>query len=1167
MINKKLIFLISFFLFILVAVLAFYFRIIAVPNFIQSKDVKFTDEIGINYLKFHPDVFNKIASDLKLWNEGIDYWGGPGEINTDVKLIPKTINIVLTTKEQESFISKGSFIPGGPLEITQSFGQNFEQNKKVFSVYVHYSKKFFPDILQNTNFGEDLSNQVIFALYKSSLTNKNFYSESKLNKTLDDDYKITKNLIKKHGLLFTTQNPPLINFNIFNSLISAIFKPVEAACTGSFTCGLIVQVKTCSLSGTVCTTCGNSCGAHGTCTCSNSCSGSFGPYSCSTNSTSSSCTAADGCGGGSNCNMSGSCSWLNPTPTSGGGGGPTRTPTPACATIGSAPGGLSPSGSLACNTQNPRSVTFDWNAVSGASTYYLRIDDTSNGFVTCGTGTPNAGDYCISGITATQYTRTLTPGRSYKWWVSAFNSCNTQGPLSSQITLTLPAVCANTPTRTRTPTTGAATATRTRTPTRTRTATSAVATATRTRTPTRTPTSAGPTATRTRTPTRTPTSAGPTATRTRTPTRTATRTRTPTSAGPTATRTRTPTRTATRTSTPTSAGPTATRTRTPTSGPPTATRTRTPTSAGPTATRTRTPTRTPTPSRSCIVNLTPSTATTNVGLSTTFTATVTNVIGGTIDSVTFTSSNSSLASVCSASATPCGTAASYTDTTSAYTAAATSRAGGSVNITAQVSIGGAANTCSDTSALTIPGGPTSTRTRTPTRSPTRSPTGSRTPTATGPTRTRTPTATRTLTPTRTPTAVPCIVGSLSRQDFPMGAQSGVFTVIFDVTPSGTSLTAAEVMLTNIAGSPLRAGVRFGNTGITSLRGSFSYGNAMSYSAGVTYRIRYVVDLNTDTYAVYVQPQGQPEVTHSTNLALTGAESSLSNLQVQQGSLANGTITVCNISIYSGSATPTPQPSATPTPTQGPWFKLKDGSFSKKGAYSNDIPTTVNTFDTDDTTQPYLIANKTTAPVNDPGVVIIPAPPGSDQASVKEWINSNNYSYTAPFTPSTFMSYIKSRKEYRTITSISGLSSGVGIYLYNSGGTLTIDNTAENNLRAVAPVLLVVSGGDVTLNSSDNIFGDNAAPQGVGILTDGNLNIAANMTSLNGLFIADQVNFGSSTNPLKITGNIISQNPADTDTRSRVDTTRPSIFVVARPSLYLNLLPYFSTATYEWKQLQ
>ena len=202
-------------------------------------------------------------------------------------------------------------------------------------------------------------------------------------------------------------------------------------------------------------------------------------------------------------------------------------------------------------------------------------------------------------------------------------------------------------------------------------------------------------------------------------------------------------------------------------------------------------------------------------------------------------------------------------------------------------------------------------------------------------------------------------------------------------------------------------------------------------------------------------------------------------------------------------------------------------------------------------------------VFDPGVAT--APPSSYlnsyQTSSKRWLIPSGYSYGTAFSPSSFISYIKSRKEYHEISNFTGLASD-NIYIYT--GTLNLDQPIASQITSAAPILLIVEG-DINLNTSSNTFGNPA--QSLALVTDHTLNIDPSMTELNGLFIANFVNFGNSASELKIVGNVISSNPANPLVRTRADSSRPSVFIVVRANMYLDLLPYFSIATYEWRQLR
>jgi uncharacterized protein YjdB len=91
---------------------------------------------------------------------------------------------------------------------------------------------------------------------------------------------------------------------------------------------------------------------------------------------------------------------------------------------------------------------------------------------------------------------------------------------------------------------------------------------------------------------------------------------------------------------------------------------------------------------SCTVSLTPTTATAQIGVPTSFTAGVT-VANGTVERVDYSSSNTGIATVNPAS-----------DTTSPYVTQATGVSGGTVTITASVVMGGVVR-CTDTSSFTV----------------------------------------------------------------------------------------------------------------------------------------------------------------------------------------------------------------------------------------------------------------------------------------------------------------------------------------------------------------------------------------------------------------------------------------------------------------------------------
>ena len=98
---------------------------------------------------------------------------------------------------------------------------------------------------------------------------------------------------------------------------------------------------------------------------------------------------------------------------------PTPTPTPAALP---APTGLSAS----CPAPGT-SATVSWNAVSGATRYALRVDDTTaNGWNGGCNGGQNPGDVCTDFAAGTSYSFSSIAGHSYSWWMHSCNAtdCN-----------------------------------------------------------------------------------------------------------------------------------------------------------------------------------------------------------------------------------------------------------------------------------------------------------------------------------------------------------------------------------------------------------------------------------------------------------------------------------------------------------------------------------------------------------------------------------------------------------------------------------------------------------------------------------------------------------------------------------------------------------------------
>lgn len=252
-------------------------------------------------------------------------------------------------------------------------------------------------------------------------------------------------------------------------------------------------------------------------------------------------------------------------------------------------------------------------------------------------------------------------------------------------------------------------------------------------------------------------------------------------------------------------------------------------------------------------------------------------------------------------------------------------------------------------------------------------------------------------------------------------------------------------------------------------------------------------------------------------------------------------------------TPAP-PTATPTPTPGPWVKLRDSSFVSRSGINNRIPVAPVAYDADDVAQAYFV-------VNEAGVVAAPA---VNMTSPNPSAQTGNPEYRAAYTPATyamtatnFSGYIKARKTHNSITSLSEIDQS-GIYIYTGASPLNLASV-PSQFNSYDVVLITTA----TVNISTASFNPT---QSVAILAS-TISFANTVTQANGLFIADTITTGSTVNQgLKINGNLIAQT-SFTNPRMWVNPNIPSLFIVFDPGVYLDLLPYLSTANYEWRQLQ
>ena len=177
---------------------------------------------------------------------------------------------------------------------------------------------------------------------------------------------------------------------------------------------------------------------------------------------------------------------------------------------------------------------------------------------------------------------------------------------------------------------------------------------------------------------------------------------------------------------------------------------------------------------------------------------------------------------------------------------------------------------------------------------------------------------------------------------------------------------------------------------------------------------------------------------------------------------------------------------------------------------------------------------------------------------KNWTNEN-YAPVTSFNSQRFLEYVRTRKEYQTVSGLNALASDK-INVWQTG-SLTITNDTDFNNKKV---VLIVDG---TVTFALTTFNPSSAS--VAIIAD-TINFSGGgqvVQEAHGIFIGNTVNLGPAAQPIKIVGNIASIEDSVSLSRVLADNRKPSLFIVFDINPYINLLSQLSTALYEWKQLQ
>ncbi|MGA3008476.1 MAG: chitobiase/beta-hexosaminidase C-terminal domain-containing protein [Opitutaceae bacterium] len=158
------------------------------------------------------------------------------------------------------------------------------------------------------------------------------------------------------------------------------------------------------------------------------------------------------------------------------------------------------------------------------------------------------------------------------------------------------------------------------------------------------------------------------------------------------------------------------------------------------------------------------------------------------------------------------------------------------------------------------------------------------------------------------------------------AATGTFTATFDATPSASPENAVVGLSSGAATAygSIACIARFNPTGGIDAYNGTAYGAAAtSYSAGLTYHFRLVVNVTAHTYSVYVTPAGGSELTVGLNYAFRSSANTMTSLDHWDldvnATPAGCSLTAINLSV--GGTPPPPQQVATPT------FSPAGGTYS------------------------------------------------------------------------------------------------------------------------------------------------------------------------------------------------------------------------------------------------
>jgi hypothetical protein len=274
---------------------------------------------------------------------------------------------------------------------------------------------------------------------------------------------------------------------------------------------------------------------------------------------------------------------------------------------------------------------------------------------------------------------------------------------------------------------------------------------------------------------------------------------------------------------------------------------------------------------------------------------------------------------------------------------------------------------------------------------------------------------------------------------------------------------------------------------------------------------------------------------------------------------------------------------TPSPTPGPWMKVQDSSVHIRSSVTSSVPAGALAFDASDTAtcsagNPNSLACFSSG---EAGGIVAESSSAEfgTEISKKGWIRRDeNYAMNSLMTPSSFIEYVKARKDYKVVTALTADQLETNrIHLFDPETTALVSSDAIPDMIPAGSGMVIIVDGDMTIDMSalaNQAF--NQSKKAITFIVTGRLQISAATTELNGLFITNEVDFaydyvGAASTPLKVVGNMSAMNsPLElcNEHRARTDSRlKPTcLFQFDYPNQFPPLIDMISTKTYDWTQL-